>query len=126
MEQVKKITGAEFVRIVTDGQFFKVGYLSKNNPVWDNVKEHYTSENLNIEQTFEQVVLLLGMVEKIRGIDSHDWVTAKARSKDIVHSDDVYEDLKDSAFYLMEHNGRKLLVHDYLGGCNLSIKLMKN
>ena len=126
MEQVKKITGAEFVRIVTGAEFFKVGYLSKNNPVWDNVKQHYTSENLNIEQTFEQVVLLLGMVEKIRGIDSHDWVTAKARSKDIVHSDDVYEDLKDSAFYLMEHNGRKLLVHDYLGGCNLSIKLMKN
>lgn len=126
MEQIKKISGAEFVRIVTGGEFFRLGYLSKNNSIWNNEKSIYTSDSLNVEQTYKAVILLFDMVKKIRGFDENDWVTAKKRSKDIVHSDEVYEELKDGNYYLIEHDGQKLLVHDYVTGCNLSIKLMRN
>ena len=125
MENFKKITAAEFVRIVTGGKFFHAGYITKQGARWDNNKQHYVSDPLD-DGIFQKVVFGIDAIIKIRGIDEHDWKTARARSKDIVHSDNLHEDLKAGAFYLMEHSNGRVLVHDYTDGANVSIKLMQN
>ena len=126
MENFKKITGAEFVRIVTGGEFCTAGYLSKPNARWDMAKQHYVSDPLNTEEISSKISVKIDAILKFFSLGKNDWKTARARSRDIVHSDDVYEDLKDSTFYLMEHAGSRVLVHDYLDGANISVKLMKN
>jgi hypothetical protein len=126
MENIKKITGAEFVRILTGGKFLKLGYMSKKNTKWDRYGQQYISDPLDIDGVFKCVSEKLDAISQFIKLYDKQWVTARARSKDIVHSDEVYEDMKNGTFYLMEHAGNRVLIHDYTDGANISVKLLNN